>query len=97
MQKIKNFKTSILPVETSHVVVLDKTDSSEGGKDMPPPDAPGSNIPTSAPDKETRAAAETLEALQRQQWTAGLPGSFSLLTPPGEADFFEGEGLMETF
>ena len=62
---------------------------------MPPPDASGSGIPTFAPDEETRAAAETLEALQEQQWTAGLPKNSSLLTPPGEADYFAGEGLME--
>ena len=50
---------------------------------MPPPDVPGSGIPTFAPDKETRAATETLEALQGQQ-TAGLPENSSLSTPPGE-------------
>ena len=75
---------------------FDKIDSAEGGRDMPPPDAPGSIIPTSAPDEETRAAAETLKVLQRQQLTAGLPKSSSLLTPPGEADYLKGEGLMET-
>ena len=37
-----------------------------------------------------------LEALQRQQPTAGLPESSSLLTPPCEAHYFKGEGLMET-
>ena len=78
------------------MVELDKINSAEGGRDMPPPDAPGSIIPTSAPDEKTRAATETLEALQRQQPTAGLPKGSSLLTPPGEADYFEGEGLMET-
>ena len=93
---MQNIKNSILPGKTSPVVELDKIDLAEGGKDMPPPDAPGSSIPTFAPDEETRAAAETLEALQRQQWTAGLPESSSLLTPPGEADYFKGEGLMET-
>ena len=93
MQKIKN---SILPGKTSPVVELDKIDLAKRGKDLPPPDAPGSSIPTFAPDEETRAAAETLEALQRQQWTAGLLENSSLLTPPGEADYFKGEGLMET-
>ena len=63
---------------------------------MPPPDAPGSIIQTSAPGEETRAATETLKALLRQQLTAGLPKGSSLLTPPGEADYFEGQGLMET-
>ena len=77
------------------MVKLDKISSAEGGKDMPPPDASGSCIPTSAPDKETRAATETLKALQGQQWTAGLPENSGLLTPPGEADYFDSEGLME--
>ena len=40
---------------------------------MPAPHAPGSIIPTSAPDEETRTAAETLKVLQRQQLTAGFP------------------------
>ena len=75
---------------------LDKIDSAEGGGDMPPPDTPGLIIPAYAPDEETRGATETLEVLQRQQPTAGLPEGSSLLTPPGEADYFEGEGVMET-
>ena len=70
--------------------------NSAGGRDMHPPDTPGSIIPTYAPDKETRAAAETLKVLQRQQPTAGLTEGSSLSTPPREADYFEGEGLMET-
>ena len=77
------------------MVELGKINSAEGGKDMPPPDASGSGIPIFAPDKETRAATETLEALQGQQWTAGLPENSSLSTPPGEADYFKGEGQME--
>ena len=75
---------------------LDKIHSTEGGEDMPPPDAPGPIIPTYAPDKETRAATEVLEVLQKQQPTASLSKSSSLLTPPGEANYFEGEELMET-
>ena len=43
-----------------------------------------------------QAAAETLKALQRQQPTAGLPEGSTLSTPPGEVDYFKGEGLMET-
>ena len=62
---------------------------------MPPPDASGSGILTFALDEETRAAAETLEALQEQQWTAGLPEKSSLVTPPSEADYFDSDGLME--
>ena len=43
-----------------------------------------------------RAAAEVLKMLQKQQRTANLPKSSSLLRPPDEADYFEGGGLMET-
>ena len=78
------------------MVELGKIDSAEGEKDMPSPDAPGSCVPTFAPDEETRAAAETPEALQGHQGTAGLPENSSLSTPPGEAEYFKGEGLMET-
>ena len=74
---------------------LDKIDSAGGGKDMPPPDASRSGISTFAPDEETRVAAETLKALQGQQQTAGLPEKSSLSTPPDEADYFDGDGLME--
>ena len=55
-QELRDF---FLPGETSPVVELDKIDSAEGGRNMPPPDAPGSTIQTSTPDEETRAAAET--------------------------------------
>ena len=34
--------------------------------------------------------------LQRQQPTTGLPEGSSLSASPGEADYFEAEGLMET-
>ena len=77
------------------MVELDKIDSAGGGKDMPPSDASGSGIPTFALDKETRAAAEIFKALPGQQQTAGLPEKSSLLTPPGEADYFNGDGLMD--
>ena len=63
---------------------------------MPPPDAPGPIISTYALDKKTRALAEVLETLQKQQPTASLPKSLSLSTPPGEANYFKGWGLMET-
>ena len=63
---------------------------------MSPPDAPGHIIPTYAPDEETRAAAEVLKTLQKQQPTASLLKSSNLLTPPGEADYFKGGELMET-
>ena len=94
--KDQQLRDSILSGETLPVVELGKIDSAEGGKDMPQPDASGSCIPTIAPDEETRATVETLEALQGQQGTAGLPENSSLFTPPGEAEYFEGKGLMET-
>ena len=78
------------------MVELDKIDSTEGGEHMPPPDAPGPIIPTYTPDEETRAAAEVLKMLQKQQPTASLPKNSSLLTPPDEANYFKGGGLMET-
>ena len=40
------------------MVELDNIHSTEGGGDIPPPDAPGPIIPAYAPDKETRAAAD---------------------------------------
>ena len=51
---------SVLPV-----MELDKVNSAEGGRDMPLTNAPGSIIPTSTPDEETRATSETLKALQK--------------------------------
>ena len=93
-EKDQQFRGSILSSETSPIVELDKINSAEGGKDMPPPDVSGSGIPTIAPDEETRAAAETLKALQGE-WTAGLPENSSLSISPGGADYFNGDGLME--
>ena len=77
------------------MVEFGKINSAEGVKDMPPPDASGSSIPTFAPDEETRAPTETLKALQGQHETTGVPENSSLLTPPGEADYFDGGELME--
>ena len=84
---------SVLHGGTSPVVELDNIHSTEGGEDMPPPDAPRPIIPTYAPDEETRAAAEVLETLQKQQ---PIFPKAHLLTPPDEANYFEGGGLMET-
>ena len=95
VKRILNFET-VLHGGTLPVVELDKIHSTEGREDMPLPDAPGPIIPTYAPDEETRAAAEVLKTLQKQEPTANLPKSSSLLTPPGEADFFKDGGLMET-
>ena len=63
---------------------------------MSPPNSQEPAISTSVLDKETRATAETLEALQGHQVTGSLPEDSSLSTPPGEAIHFEGGGLMDT-
>ena len=63
---------------------------------MPSPDTPGLIVPAYAPDEETKAAAEALETLQKQQPTAGPKGSSNLSMCPGEAEYFEGRGLMKT-
>ena len=78
------------------MVELDKINSAEGGEDMPPPDTPGPITPTFAAGEETRAAAETLKSLLRQQPTAGLPEGSSVWTPLNETEYFKGDGLMET-
>ena len=78
------------------MVELDNIHSTEVGDDMSLPDAPGPIILTYAPDEEMRAASEVLKMLQKQQPTANLLKSSSLSTPPGEANYFKGGGLMET-
>ena len=78
------------------VVELDKIDLIGRWKNMPPPDTPGLIVPAYAPDEETKAAAEVLKTLQKQQPTAGPHGSSNLSTPPGEAEYFKGGGLMKT-
>ena len=77
------------------VVELDKNDSTGRWKDIPPPDTPRL-IHTYAPDEETRAAAEVLKMLQKQQPTASHHESSNLSTPPGEAEYFKGGGLIRT-
>ena len=72
------------------VVELDKIDLIGRWKNMPPPDTSGLMVPAHAPDKETKAAAEALKTLQKQQPTAGPHGSSNLSTPPGKAEYFEG-------
>ena len=64
---------SVLHGGTLPVIKLDNIHSTEGGVEMPPPDAPGPTIPTYAPDEETRATAKVLKTLQKQQPTASLP------------------------
>ena len=78
------------------VVELDKIDSIGRWKNMPPPDTPGLIVLACVPDEETKAAAEVLKMLQKQQPAAGPHGSSNLSTPPGEAEYFEGGGLMKT-
>ena len=77
------------------MVELDKIDSIGRWKDIPPPDTPGLIVPAYAPDEETKAAAEVLETLQKQQPAAGHHGSSNLLKPPGEAEYFKGGGADE--
>ena len=72
----------ILHGGTLPVVKLGKIHSTEGAEDMPLPDAPGPIIRIYAPDEETRAVTEVLEALQKQHPTASLPKSSSLSTTP---------------
>ena len=55
---------------------------------------PGLIVPAYVPDKETKATAEVLKMLQKQQPAAGHHGSLNLSTPPGEAEYFKGWGLM---
>ena len=78
------------------VVELDKINLIGRWKNMPQPDTPGLIVPAYVPDEETKAAAEVLKMLQKQQLTTGPHGSSNLSTPPGEAEYFEGGGLMKT-
>ena len=78
------------------VVEPDKINSIGRWKNIPPPDTPGLIVPAHAPDEETKSAAEVLKSLQKQQPAASPHGSSNLSTPPGEAEYFEGGGLMKT-
>ena len=78
------------------VVELDKIDLIGRWKDVPPPDTPGLIVPAYAPDEEKKATAEVLETLQKQHPAAGHHGSLNLSTPPCEAEYFKGGGLMRT-
>ena len=53
------------------VVELGKIDLIGRWKDIPPPDTSGLIVPAYAPDKETRATAEVLKTLQKQQPATG--------------------------
>ena len=72
------------------VVELDKIYLIGRWKDIPPPETPRLIVPAYTPDEETKATAEVLKMLQKQQPAAGHHGSLNLLTPPGEAEYFEG-------
>ena len=76
------------------MVELDKINSIGRLKDVPSSDTLGLTVPVYAPDEETRATAEVLKTLQRQQPATGHHQSSNLSTPPGEAEYFEGRGLM---
>ena len=78
------------------MVELDKINLIGRWKNMPPPDIPRLIDPACAPEEETKAVAEILKSLQKQQPAAGPHGSLNLSTPPGEAEYFEGGGLMKT-
>ena len=78
------------------VVELDKIDLIGRWKNMPPPYTPGLIFPAYAPDEETKAAAEALESLQKQQPAAGPHGSSNPSTPPGEAEYFKSGESMKT-
>ena len=74
------------------VVELDKINSIGRLKDVSSSDTPGLTVP----DEETRATAEVLKTLQKQQLRTGHHQSSNLSTPPGKAEYFEGRGLMRT-
>ena len=78
------------------VIELDKINLIGRLKDIPLSDTLGLIVLACAPDEETRAAAEVLKTLQKQQPATGHHRSLNLLTPLGEAEYFKGEGLMRT-
>ena len=80
----------------SLVVELDNIDSIGRMKDILPSATPGLIVPAYTPGEETRAAAEVLKTLQEQQPATAHHQSSNLSTPPGEAEYFEGGGLMKT-
>ena len=78
------------------VVELDKINSIGGLKDVPLSDTLELAVSTYAPDEETRAAAEVLKTLVKQQPATDHHQSSNLSTPPGEVEYFEVGGLMRT-
>ena len=59
---------------------------------MPLPGTPGQIVPAYVPDEETKAAAEVLETLQKQQPSAGSHGSSNLSTPMVKQSISKVEG-----
>ena len=78
------------------VVELHKINLIGRWKECLQPDTPGLIVRAYAPDEEIKATAEVLKTLQKQQPAAGPHGSSNLSTPPGEAEYFKGGGLMKT-
>ena len=73
------------------VVKLDKIVSPQRSKFIPSSDTWGQTVQ----DEETRVTAEVLQALNTQQPGAGHHLCSTQSTPPGEAEYFEGGGLMK--
>ena len=78
------------------VVELDKIELIGRLKGIPSSDTPELTVPANAPDEEIRATAEVFKTLQKQQPGTGHHPSSNLSTPPGEAEYLEGGGLMRT-
>ena len=72
------------------VVELDKIDSPYRSKFVPSLENHGWTVP----DEEARVTAEVLQTLNKQQPRAGCHLCSTQSTPPGEARYFEGGGLM---
>ena len=69
---------------------LDKIDSPHRSKFIPSSDTRGWTVP----DEEARVTAEVLQTLNKQQPGAGHQLCSTQSTPPAEAEYFEGGGLM---
>ena len=72
------------------VVELNKINSPHMSKVIPSSDTQGLTVP----DEKARVAAEVLQTLNKQQSGAGHHLCLTQSTPPGEVEYFEGDGLM---
>ena len=72
------------------VVELDKIDSPHRSKVIPSSDTQRLTVP----DEEARVTAEVLQTLNKQQPGAGHHLCLTQSAPPGEAEYFDGSGLM---